>query len=494
MEQSDENTPPCVPSAPRQPVPPPPSHPSAGPRRSSGRRLVESACLLVCALLILRAVAVEPYGVPTGSMAPVLLGNHRSAPCSRCGYPVHVGLPNGRQPDRHAARTAAVCPNCGCDEMSLESVPVCRGDQLLVNKNIYDWRRPRRWEMAVFRCPVDPGKEFVKRVVGLPGETVLIRDGDVYIDHEIARKTLAELKRLRVGVFDNNFQPAPDGWGLRWEVQPPGAAASLEGTSLYLDARQAGGQTVWMTYRHWLLDLGKEEPIRDEYCYNGGDYASRSAVHDFLLECDVEVLSGEGWVAFGITDGLDELVAELPVGPLQEGARLVAPGAEEIPYRTAPTVGLSAGRTYRIELAFVDRRATLAIDGRRPFAPLDRPAGEERARVTRPVKVGTRGVEVRVRNLRIFRDVCYTDAGRHGTRAPVRLGAGQYFVLGDNSPSSDDSRFWSDAEGKPLTVPETSFVGRPFLVHLPGRINRGQAFGREWQFQGIDWGRIRWLR
>ena len=41
---------------------------------------------------------------------------------------------------------------------------------------------PKRGEVIVFRFPKDPSKDFVKRVIGLPGEVVEITDGQVYID------------------------------------------------------------------------------------------------------------------------------------------------------------------------------------------------------------------------------------------------------------------------------------------------------------------------
>ena len=75
-------------------------------------------------------------------------------------------------------------------------------------------------------------------------------------------------------------------------------------------------------------------------------------------------------------------------------------------------------------------------------------------------------------------------------KIPIRLGARQYFVLGDNSPSSDDSRFWADLAGRPLLVPEANFLGKPFLVHLPGRIINAST---GWASPMVDWGRIRWL-
>ena len=47
---------------------------------------------------------------------------------------------------------------------------------------------PTRGEIIVFRYPEDPAKDFVKRVVGLPGETVAVRSGTVYIDGEALRE------------------------------------------------------------------------------------------------------------------------------------------------------------------------------------------------------------------------------------------------------------------------------------------------------------------
>src|SRR5205085_12019715 len=111
----------------------------------------------------------------------------------------------------------------------------------------------------------------------------------------------------------------------------------------------------------------------------------------------------------------------------------------------------------------------------------------------RPVRVGARGVEVCIHNFRLFRDIHYAEAGPHGSRTAVLLGAGEYFVLGDNSPNSDDNRFWSGPDGQPMPVPEANFLGKPFLIHMPSRVVHCEAFGEHWVLQGLDWGRIRWL-
>ena len=56
------------------------------------------------------------------------------------------------------------------------------GDKLFVNKYVYRFETPKRGDIIVFRYPNDPKKDFIKRLVGLGGETVEIRDGKIYVD------------------------------------------------------------------------------------------------------------------------------------------------------------------------------------------------------------------------------------------------------------------------------------------------------------------------
>ena len=51
-------------------------------------------------------------------------------------------------------------------------------------KELFPFHEPRRGEVIVFRYPLDPTRDFVKRVIGLPGETVEIHRGTVKIDGE----------------------------------------------------------------------------------------------------------------------------------------------------------------------------------------------------------------------------------------------------------------------------------------------------------------------
>ncbi|MEX0918596.1 MAG: signal peptidase I [Candidatus Paceibacterota bacterium] len=55
------------------------------------------------------------------------------------------------------------------------------GEYLIVDELSYHFREPKRGEVIVFRYPEDPAKFFIKRVIGLPGESVVIQDNQLSI-------------------------------------------------------------------------------------------------------------------------------------------------------------------------------------------------------------------------------------------------------------------------------------------------------------------------
>ena len=71
------------------------------------------------------------------------------------------------------------------------------GDYLIVDELSYHLRAPQRGEVIVFKYPLDPSQRYIKRIIGLPGETVEIRDGKIVIYRENSEvKTLDELTYL----------------------------------------------------------------------------------------------------------------------------------------------------------------------------------------------------------------------------------------------------------------------------------------------------------
>ena len=53
------------------------------------------------------------------------------------------------------------------------------GQFVVVNRLAYRWSKPQRGDIIVFRFPLNPKRRFIKRVIGLPGDNVIARSGEV---------------------------------------------------------------------------------------------------------------------------------------------------------------------------------------------------------------------------------------------------------------------------------------------------------------------------
>ncbi len=253
------------------------SDPAEGNSREPGlfRQIVEAAVFLGLAVIGFRGFIAEGYMISTGSMAPCLLGFHRQIVCPDCLYAFSRGtrydvddtiLAQGdtSEPDLGInTETDTICPNCGLTNINVQGVPRNEGDQLLVHKHFYQLRSPRRWEVVVFRHPNDPEQAYVKRVAGLPGEEVQIIDGDVVIDGELQRKSLTVQRSMRIGVYDNDFEPLETDWHPRWETIRADSRWHADGNHFThraaSTAKSSPTDLHWLAYQHWIRQGGDHE-------------------------------------------------------------------------------------------------------------------------------------------------------------------------------------------------------------------------------------------
>lgn len=75
------------------------------------------------------------------------------------------------------------------------------GDYLIVDEITYRFRAPHRGEVIVFRYPKNPSDKFIKRVIGLPGEKVEFKGGQLIITDQSGKKIVLKEDYLKSGSF-----------------------------------------------------------------------------------------------------------------------------------------------------------------------------------------------------------------------------------------------------------------------------------------------------
>ncbi len=351
----------------------------AGSRNGLLRQLLDSVTCLAIAVIVFRGFVLEGYIISTGSMAPGLLGYHKRIACPDCHFEFAYGV--AFDSDSTPAPRFVRCPNCGQDTIDSKFVPRNEGDQLLVFKTAYSVRDPRRWEPVVFLNPNDPTQAYVKRAVGLPGESIQIRDGDLYVDDVLQRKPLALQRAVRIPVFDHNFPPGRHDWRPRW--RPDGRWKRID-RSFVLDRDSEADDIGWSTVRYihdaWPVsaELGRRQArmqatqgtiITDRYGYNrAGLIREETEVPDTMLATKV-LVSRPGAELMVVLQNRDrQAVCRVDTARLRVDAWVLDASVESVslstePHDSKPFKPEWLGREVELEVSTFDQRLTVAIEG-----------------------------------------------------------------------------------------------------------------------------------
>jgi signal peptidase I len=482
----------------------------------------------------MKAYLIDASVVTGASMAETLVAKHKTVVCPQCGQrfllSASVEEDQGSLPPMRV--TGCTCPRCRfhLDEKGPVPLPETEeADRFLTVKGLLFDRASdlSRFDVVVVQRPnpSQPGTApvaYVKRLIGLPGETIAVQAGKLYRFRgppgeadaadgkfepekwEILRKPPSRVLALRHLVYDNDYpagSPAANKWP-RWTTEEEtGWSDEGEGTFHHAAGRGNGDAPLaWIRYRHLLpasdADAAlKPQLISDFAAYNAyeisGFAAARSRLNyvaDLLLECEIESTPDAEAFVLELAKGPDRFRAtfDLAAGECELSRRS---GEKEESLGRAQAAVKAPGR-YRLRFANVDDRLLVWVDDALPFGdgvayapPSD--SGPNADNDFQPAAVAAAG-GVTVRHLSLWRDTYYTTAlhGRPGdpdasesvdiadpetwgplSRLPVRtftVEPGQYFVLGDNSTESADSRMWG-------TVAAPLLLGRAVLVYHPLR-------------------------
>jgi signal peptidase I len=452
-------------------------------RKHRGRELVE--CLAVAGLLALtiRQFGFQLFKIPTRSMEPTLIGHE----------------------DYGDRVVSAMWYNRGGWGLKLA--------------------KPRRWQVIVFEhfTMINDKKvdtNFIKRLIGLPGEEVHIRDGDIWINGpldaplRIERKPPGAQQDLWIGLCDLDFSApwaVPHYWkgtglkldggsallassatepaSLNWtapqrldnrfvrltvkypECPNPECRAKFKG--VFDTARPVAfcprcHEAVWGVRddgSRGLLDQGPDYWVAGD----GGGTIQRPQVSDLMLELDFELLGGSGELTVTLTGRGEPCALTLPLGHAeQQQVGLSCPRPGETDRRQ---VSVLPGQRHRLEVQNVDGLFSATLDGL-PVGSCEYTPRAKPGRSDAAVSL-TGAANLRLGRIRLSRDVYYGhmpqgDSGweklvhdnpdeRHSS---MQLLGDQYLLLGDNQLASHDGRAFG-----PKT--EKQIVARGLFVAWP---------------------------
>ncbi|MDG2021550.1 MAG: S26 family signal peptidase [Phycisphaerales bacterium] len=501
---------------------------------------IQSLLVAFAIALAFRGFVIEGFVIPTGSMAPTLMGEHVRFQTPDTGYE-YAFDPTSllRVVRQNPENKLPIYDPMISEDRAVGLMPGYRllgnirmGDRVLVLKYLYEFFEPDRWDVVVFKNPVDPigpSQNYIKRLVGGGGEQVLLADGDVFTaptdggldDFRIARRPRYIQEAVWQPVYDSNYVPL-DAGAVETRIK-----RRFDGPPFKPSQATASNWTISGT-RDWSfaaetrtrLDWAEDQiPFDDFNAYNVYRYPPLRGERRLSLR-DVDPVSDLRLTAALVPDDATRFKTSLEL--MARGHRFVFgldQGTAKVEMFDADGRSLrevsgsyepGPGGLLDLEFAHIDQAMIIAVGGEdvarleyewNPMTRLENaidsfdldryranPTGAEtrRPRLTWNFE----GSPFEVRRVRVDRDLFYK-AGRLDTRQqaaangeridgmlfatdplePAMLGPDQFLMLGDNSGASRDSRYW----GRPHPLAATATGDdTPFIVH------RDLLVGKAW--------------
>ncbi len=509
---------------------------------------------------VLQAWVLEAFVIPTGSMADTLWGYHKMVLCPECGHTFAVNAsseadPSGGRPTQRV--TACTCPNCRADidfERSRLDPVLTSGDRIVCAKLAYG--PLQRQQLAVFRYPVQPERDGVRlnyagRLIGLPGETIAIAQGDLYVhdqprtvptperffdspysgyawrgqpdeqrqSHEeaerlfadgkfqIIRKSPAQILAMRQLVFDNNHR-GKDGamarsrWKLGNQGEPPAPANTPTGSYVLPESSSLS----WLRYSHFHSPTAETRQLITDFSgYNSGNGGFMRGngdhwVGDLILECQVECEQPQGELRLELSKGNERYQAVFDLASGQ--CKLVRLRPAEKQTETLDSRVAAWRRPGRNQLRFanVDSRLIVWVNDELIFGDgveyaASGPQGPM-ANDLEPASIGASGVAATVSDIKLWRDTYYT------TYSPGLSRGGDVSLTGE---ALSDPAKWDAQEELRKPTPMLMYVHPGHYLFL-GDNSPASADSRSWglvpakhiigpaAFRYFPPGRVGWLR
>lgn len=430
-----------------------PTTPAKKKKSSTSLEFIQSILVALLLAILIRVFVFEAFKIPSGSMEPTLIGDTEY------------------------------------------------GDHVAVNKLSYRFGEVNRGDIVVFKKP-GASKNLIKRCMGLPGEQIELSGGEIFVNGTILRKDLDQMsqfwrpyfnqKDFRQHLIERNWRSSGTWKGDNKSIRGIGpaelhyipwmrtlSAGRIESATIkdvYIRFVAVGPQVSKSGERfnpswnnlYWHENTDTARRLRGFYPPSSNDripYENREFWQDETGKYDVNDLrldiafvphSSAGVLTLNIAEGNDEnrtvRTLSLPLG-IEDGRPSLDDGKGRVKTLTKP-VQFLPNQQYKVSFQNIDDRLVFYLndellaeheyDGAKGYTP-----GNE-IFITL-----SDGADISIREVEIYRDIFYEPRSR-----TFSVPADSYFMLGDNSPTSNDSREWGDVE-------RSAIIGRAFMVFWP---------------------------
>jgi signal peptidase I len=361
------------------------------------------------------------------------------------------------------------------------------GDRILVGKCFYQFFQPKRWDVIVFKNPLNPSENYIKRLIGLPEEEVEIIDGDIYINGRIQRKPPKVQNELWMPIYDNDYQPVRSREGSfngRFWRQP---FTNVDGSKWIIPKNEPtlfcldcpAGKINTMFYD--TSEQSSANDFRAAYAYDDArGYGRLPYCSDLLVRFYVTPGQQQGQIGaelgkYGISyrAWVDLYESKAYIARLSNGQETILEDSWSLPETVLekPSLLKFANVDHKLILQFGNEKLTYDLgDGAKD-------AGDRRTHIEPEVKIFGAG-KLKISHVAVFRDIHYIETGSPNRAAegnPFPLRKDEFFALGDNSPNSQDSRLWNSKglgnNGRRYRagiVPRDYLLGKAVFVYWPG--------------------------
>lgn len=363
------------------------------------------------------------------------------------------------------------------------------GDKVLVNKFIYRFEKPKRWDVIVFEFPYRTivcnncqqdvvrevpndapneiperaecfqmscrgksknlsfiRKDYIKRCVAVPGDEVSVRDGSIVLKEDgvwkHSVKTDLAQDAMWVPVFDSEKEEQMGMLNYYWKSN---ADLSKWQSSSVLELSGETEQSLLFYDKENLRGHGDKGP-------NGGPLPLRPFVGDVQLSLELNQVPAKGKLDLEISWNHVPHILELDFTAKTLNIKLPD---QSILNTTLPKFS-------ELSFARVDGHIWLELDDVIQKFPIK---GLNPSEITKTImpKLRYKGEKLRIDRLEVKRDIFYQGGNYEhftGQDQSYKVMSGSYFAMGDNSYHSYDGRMWGP-------VPEEQLIGKALTVILP---------------------------